>query len=101
MQHRVINLDSRNNPQHFKSFINEDELADVTLVCDDGDITAHKLILYSGSEFFRLVLKKSKHQHPLLYMKGFKKDLLKSIVDFLYVGEVEVDEDDLPDFFMS
>ena len=54
----------------FKLFRKEQDFLDVTLVCDDGEIDAHKLVLYTGSEFFKSILKKSKHQHPLLYMKG-------------------------------
>ena len=87
-----------NAGQAFKSFRKEQDLLDVTLVCDDGEIDAHKLVLYSGSEFFKSALKKSKHQHPLLYMKGIKIKYLEEILDFLYKGEVNIALDDFKEF---
>ena len=74
-----------------------EELNDVTLVCDDGEINAHQLILYSGSTFFQSVLTKVKHQHPLIYIKGVKINHLEAIVDFIYNGEVNIAQDDLKD----
>lgn len=82
----------------FSVLNNEEDLRDVTLVCDDGEVDAHKLVLYSGSLFFKSVLRKSKHSHPLLYMKGVKINHVKTVIDFLYKGEVNVAQDDLADF---
>ena len=48
------------------------EFTNVTLVCEDGhQMEAHKVILASSSPFFEKILKKSKHPHPLIYLKGF------------------------------
>ena len=71
------------------------QMTDVTLVCDDGEITAHKLILYGGSNFFKSVLTKINHQHPLIYMKGVEIKPLEAIIEFLYNGEVNIAEEDL------
>ena len=87
-----------NAGQAFKLFRKEQDLLDVTLVCDDGEIDAHKLVLYTGSEFFKSALKKSKHQHPLLYMKGIKIKYLEEILDFLYKGEVNIALDEFNEF---
>jgi len=89
---------SSNLSQSFKAIKDETELHDVTLVCDDGEVNAHKLVLYCGSFFFKTVLKKSKHPHPLLYMKGVKIINLKLILDFLYNGEVIMAQDELQEF---
>ena len=60
------------------------DFVDVTLACEDGrQIEAHKVILASLSPFFQRVLKRNKHSHPLIYMKGMKSDDLTAIVDFL------------------
>ena len=49
------------------------EFTDVTLVCQDGQqMEAHKVILASTSPFFEKILKKSKHSHLLIYLKGFQ-----------------------------
>ena len=75
------------------------DFADVTLACEDGrQIEAHKVILASLSPFFQRVLKTNKHSHPLIYMKGMKSDDLTAIVDFLYFGEANVNQERLDAF---
>jgi len=83
----------------FQVMQKNEDLRDVTLVCDDGEVDAHRLILFCGSEFFQRVLNMSKHQHPLLYIRGVKIAILQAILDFLYIGEVRVAQEDLTEFF--
>jgi len=75
------------------------DFSDVTLACDeDQQIEAHKVVLSASSEFFKGILKKQKHSHPLLYLGNVsKRDLLK-VLDFIYIGEVEIYQDDLERF---
>ena len=55
----------------FTSLREDKEFSDVTLVCEDGhQLEAHKVILVASSPFFLNILKKSRHPHPLVYMKG-------------------------------
>ena len=73
--------------------------ADVTLACEDGQqMEAHKVILASSSPFFEKILQKSKHPHPLIYLKGFQSKDFVSIIDFLYFGEANVFQEDLDSF---
>ena len=75
------------------------EFTDVTLVCEDGQqIEAHKVILASSSPFFEEILQKSKHPHPLIYLRGFQSKDFASILDFLYFGEANVYQEDLDSF---
>jgi len=74
------------------------DFLDVTLACEDSQIEAHKVILSASSKFFHSILKKNPHQHPLLYLKGVKIEDLQSIIDFLYVGEVNVAQENLNSF---
>ena len=75
----------------FTSLREDKEFSDVTLVCEDGhQLEAHKLILVASSPFFLNLLKKSRHPHPLIYMKGIKFEELQAMVDFLYRGEANV-----------
>ena len=46
------------------------ELRDVTLACDDNQIKTHKVIMSACSSFFRNILCRNPHQHPLIYLKG-------------------------------
>jgi len=71
---------------------------DVTLACDDEQIEAHKVILSACSPFFRNVLRRNPHQHPLLYLKGVKYTDLQSVLNFMYHGEVNVAQEELNSF---
>ena len=75
------------------------ELADVTLACENGQqLEAHKVILASSSPFFLNLLRRNKHPHPLIYMRGLKSEDLVAIIDFLYFGEANVDQENLDSF---
>ena len=80
----------------FSQFRNDIEFADVTLVCEDGlQVLAHKVVLSSKSPFFMNVLKRNKHPHPLIYMRGVNSENLVAIVDLLYHGEMSIDRENL------
>jgi len=82
----------------FRELREEKDFFDVTLACDDSQIQAHKVILSACSPFFRNVLRRNPHQHPLLYLKGVKyKDIL-SVLNFMYMGEVNVAQEELNSF---
>ena len=75
------------------------DFTDVTLACEDGkQVEAHKVILAASSPFFQNLLRRNKHPHPLIYMRGVKSDDLLAIVDFLYRGEANVLQDNLDSF---
>jgi len=81
-----------------KDLREEKDFFDVTIACEDNQIQAHKVILSACSTFFRNLLRRNPHQHPLLYLKGVQyKDLL-GILDFMYNGEVNVAEEELKQF---
>ena len=75
------------------------EFADVTLACEDGQqVEAHKVILASSSPFFLNLLRRNKHPHPLIYMRGLKSEDLVALVDFIYCGEANVYQENLDSF---
>eukprot|EP00091_Calanus_sinicus_P014686 TRINITY_DN32317_c0_g1_i1.p1 TRINITY_DN32317_c0_g1~~TRINITY_DN32317_c0_g1_i1.p1 ORF type:complete len:167 (-),score=50.51 TRINITY_DN32317_c0_g1_i1:105-581(-) len=74
----------------FKELRDEGELFDVTLACDDDQLEAHKTMLSASSTFFKSVIKRNPHAHPLLYLKGVKMEDLRSILDFMYAGKTKV-----------
>ena len=83
----------------FRELREDKEFSDVTLACEDGSqIEAHKVVLASSSPFFMGLLKRNRHPHPLLYMRGLRSEDLMAIVDFLYHGEANVCQENLDSF---
>ena len=75
----------------FANLRDDKEFTDVTLVCADGkQADAHKLILSASSPFFKAVLSRNKHPHPLIFIRGMKSEDLMAILDFIYFGEATV-----------
>jgi hypothetical protein len=83
----------------FHDLRRDTDFSDVTLVCEeDQQIEVHRNILASTSTFFNTVLKMNKHSHPMIYMRGVKAKDLDAIVDFIYLGEANVYQDNLEGF---
>jgi len=82
----------------FGELRDDKDFFDVTIACDDNQLQAHKVILSACSPFFRSILKKNPHQHPLLYLKGVKYEDILSVLNFMYHGEVNVAQEELNSF---
>ena len=82
----------------FRELRDDKDFFDVTLACDEEQIQAHKVILSACSPFFRSILRKNPHAHPLLYLKGVKFSDLQSVLNFMYHGEVNVAQEELNSF---
>ena len=77
----------------------DQEFTDVTLACEDGQqVEAHKVVLVASSPFFLSILKRNKHPHPLIYMRGVTPENLKAMVDFFYHGKASVYQENLESF---
>jgi len=75
----------------FRQLRSESILSDVTLVCAGGtQVAAHKVVLSSSSSFFRQFFQDNSQDHPWLYMRGVHAELLSWLMDFIYLGEVQV-----------
>ena len=88
-------LFKENLTQGYKAVQNISALADITLVCDDGEVSAHKLVLFTGSDFFQNFLPRVKHPNPYIYLRGIKMKHLEMALDFMYLGAVQVPQDDI------
>ena len=83
----------------FGNLREDKDFKDVTLVSEDGQqVEAHKVILAASSPFFQNLFVRSKHPHPLIYMRGVKFEDISAIVDFLYCGEANVFQESLDSF---
>jgi len=82
----------------FRELRDDKDFFDITLACDEDQIQAHKVIVSACSPFFKHILKRNHHQHPLLYLKGVRFTDLQSVLNFMYHGEVNVAQDELNSF---
>jgi len=82
----------------FREIRDDKDFFDVTLACEDEQIQAHKVILAACSQFFRNILRRNTHQHPLLYLKGVRFPDLQAVLNFMYHGEVNVAQEELNSF---
>lgn len=69
---------------------------DVTLVCEGMSIKAHKVVLSACSPFFQALFADNPCAHPIVIMNQTKHSDLKAVVEFMYKGEVNVVQDQLP-----
>ena len=83
----------------FAQLRTDKDFSDVTLVSGDGhQIKAHRLALASGSLVFKGLLSQNSAANPVIFLRGVKSGELNSIVDFLYLGETNIHQDDLNEF---
>ena len=77
----------------------ETDFADVTLISDDKvKFAAHKILLTSCSNTFKVILKENSHSNPLLYLGGISSVNLAFILDYIYHGEVKLFQEQLDSF---
>ena len=88
-----------NVSKSFSLFRNESYLHDVTLVSDDFQhIPAHKLVLSASSEYFKRLFQETKQSQPLLCLDGISSFDLENVLDYVYDGEVKIQQDYLDRF---
>jgi len=88
----------KNLRNSLRSLKDDNELLDVTLCCEDEQVKAHKVILSACSQFFKNIFCQNVHQHPIVYLKGIKMSHFKSVLDFMYYGDVSVAQSELNPF---
>ena len=84
-----------NQTRFYNELLESQEMSDVTLACDGYEVGVHKTIISASSEFFREIIRKSKHANPYIYLKGVSKETLETLIKFIYVGEATARTDNL------
>jgi hypothetical protein len=80
----------------FSSLLNSESLVDVTLAAEGRHLQAHKVVLSACSSYFQSLFTINPCQHPIVILKDVKFTDLKVMVDFMYYGEVNVSQEQLP-----
>lgn len=79
----------------FDALLQTKTLVDVTLVCAETSIRAHKMVLSACSPFFQRVFAETPCKHPVIVLKDFRGWVVQAIVDFMYRGEISVPQERL------
>merc|ERR1719322_1700968 len=82
-----------------RSLLFDEYFTDVTLACEgDKQIKAHKAILGSFSSALKNIIVSTRQQDPVIYLRGIKYEELQALVNYIYVGETKVQQDNLANF---
>ncbi|KAF2366924.1 BTB/POZ domain [Trinorchestia longiramus] len=81
-----------------------EKFSDVTLSCTEGkntEIPAHKIVLSSCSEYFSKLFETNKLSHPVLVITNVNESTVMQILEYMYVGQVVVPQNDVPGFMRA
>lgn len=74
-----------------------DEPADCTIACDEGHITAHKLVLCDHSKYLHdILIKYPTAEHPIIVLTDLNIIDIKTLVNYMYTGELVITNDSSP-----
>ena len=82
----------------------QDMYSDGTIVCQERFYPIHQLVLSSCSDYFGEVFKRCarlNNRHPLIILKDVQPEHMEAILDYMYKGEVNVLEKNLPDLIKA
>ena len=102
--HEKYTLHWHSYSDHLREALNEmllsSEFADVTLVTDDKQqIRAHRNILSACSPAFKNILQLDcNNTNPVIYLRGIQHSEMKSIIQFIYLGEARFYEERMSEF---
>ena len=93
-------------------FVEAETYSDVTLLAADGGraFNAHRIVLSAGSAFFRDALSAASSatmpsslgpRHPVLFLKDVDSVDLEAVIQFLYLGQVHVEQEQLASFLKT
>lgn len=80
----------------FERLLGNKSLVDVTLGCEGRQMKAHKVVLSACSPFFEGLFTENPCKHPIVILKDIRYADLKALVEFMYKGEVNVVQEQLP-----
>lgn len=80
---------------HFVFPPQQETYCDVTIACDGKFYPVHKLVLSTCSEYFEQMFERTNCRHPIIVLKDIRKEDLEALLNYMYVGEVNVLQNNL------
>jgi len=92
-----VTLRNQNHSTTFLSkivnFYQTDILSDVTVSCDDNFFKCHALVLCASSKLFGRILQSQQSHSSVVHLVGVRGDVLGPILQYIYTGQIEVEEE--------
>jgi len=85
----------------FDSLLENGTLVDCTLAAEGQYLKAHKVVLSACSPYLEALLSQHYEKHPIVILKDVKFSELKSMMDYMYRGEVNISQDQLGTFLKA
>lgn len=85
----------------FDHLLQTEAFVDVTLTSEGQVIKCHKVVLSACSPYFQSLLSGNPSQHPIVILRDIPWSDLKYIVEYMYRGEINVSQDELPSVLKS
>ncbi|XP_018052593.1 PREDICTED: protein tramtrack, alpha isoform-like isoform X2 [Atta colombica] len=82
----------------FDQLLHDEAFVDVTLAVEGQLLRAHKMVLSACSPYFQALFVGHPDKHPIVILKDVPYVDMRSLLDFMYRGEVSVDQDRLTAF---
>lgn len=82
----------------FDQLLHDESFVDVTLAVEGRFLRAHKMVLSACSPYFQALFVGHPDKHPIVILKDVPYCDMRSLLDFMYRGEVSVDQDRLTAF---
>ncbi|CAL4084563.1 unnamed protein product, partial [Meganyctiphanes norvegica] len=104
MENGLLSLKWENHNKTFSNIVASlryrDDYCDATISCDGKFYNVHKLVLSACSDYLKQMfertnLLKSLLMHPVIILQDIRHEHLEALLDYIYVGEVNVLQADL------
>ncbi|KAJ8347737.1 hypothetical protein SKAU_G00263260 [Synaphobranchus kaupii] len=89
--------------QVLNSYRQSGTLTDVVLQVDGSEFPCHRATLSASSLYFRTMFHSQMHesQQPLVRLQGLTASAMENLLNFMYVGKVDVDEENVESVFRA
>ncbi|KAL1461546.1 hypothetical protein WDU94_013431 [Cyamophila willieti] len=79
----------------FSQLLERESFCDVTLACEGKHIRAHKVMLSACSTYFDAIFSQHIENNPIVVFKDVRFEDLKALVQFMYKGEIKIENTQL------
>ncbi|XP_022909290.1 modifier of mdg4-like isoform X2 [Onthophagus taurus] len=85
----------------FHDLLEANDMVDVTLAVEGHFLQAHKIVLSICSPYFKQLFRINPCKHPIVILKDVSFGNMKDILEFMYLGEVNVLRENLSAFLRT